>query len=365
MRLFDIDVRKLNKIQIDLIFVLNRVNFFECHWGNWSGVNREPPRAIKMRFVAGGKQSRSPRVMFMMLKIAWSSVYAHPLPEGHRFPMEKYNLIPEQLLYEGTITAEHLFEPPPLDDASVLLAHDAAYYRRLQNQELTRREIRKTGFPLSPELVQREIIIGKGTEMCAHFALEYGVAMNVSGGTHHAFTNRGEGFCLLNDIAMAARCLLRDGRATKVLVVDLDVHQGNGTAEIFRDDDRVFTFSMHCATNYPLEKETSDLDLALPPFTTDDVYLAQLEETLPQLLDEVEPDFVFYLSGVDILETDKLGKLSMTREGCRLRDKYVFELMRANEIPVSVSMGGGYSHRIADIVEAHANTFRTAQEVWF
>jgi acetoin utilization deacetylase AcuC-like enzyme len=300
-----------------------------------------------------------------MLKIAWSKVYAHPLPEGHRFPMEKYNLIPEQLIYEGTITEANLFEPPALDEASVLLAHDPEYYRRLREQELSPKEIRKTGFPLSPELVRREIIIGKGTEMCAHFALEHGVAMNVSGGTHHAFTDRGEGFCLLNDIAMAARCLLRDGLAKKVLVVDLDVHQGNGTAEIFRNDDRVFTFSMHCASNYPLEKEVSDLDVSLPPFMQDEEYLWRVQETLPRLLDEVQPDFVFYLSGVDILETDKLGKLSVSREGCRMRDKMVFELMKKNDLPVAVSMGGGYSHRIADIVEAHSNTFRTAQEVWF
>ena len=279
--------------------------------------------------------------------------------------MEKYDLIPQQLLYEGSITSDNLFTPPPFDQESVLLAHDEAYWQKLLKQMLTPREIRRMGFPLSPELVQREIIIGKGTEMCAHYALQFGVSMNVSGGTHHAFSDHGEGFCLLNDIAMAARCLLRDGLAKKILIVDLDVHQGNGTAEIFRHDPRVFTFSMHCRSNYPLEKETSDLDVALEPFTPDEPYLKLLQETLPGLLDQVQPDFVFYLSGVDVLHTDKLGKLGMSREGCRQRDRYVFELMKKNTLPVAVSMGGGYSPRIADIVDAHSNTFRSALEVWF
>lgn len=300
-----------------------------------------------------------------MLKIAWSPVYAHPLPEGHRFPMEKYDLIPQQLMYEGSITSENLFTPPAYDPASVLLAHNEDYWQKLKEQTLSPREVRRIGFPLSPALVEREIIIGKGTEMCAHFALEYGVSMNTSGGTHHAFTDHGEGFCLLNDIAMAAHCLLRDGLAQKILVVDLDVHQGNGTAEIFRNDPRVFTFSMHCRSNYPLEKEISDLDLALEPFTPDEPYLKLLRETLPGLLDRERPDFVFYLSGVDVLSTDKLGKLGMSREGCRQRDRYVFDLMKQNSLPVAVSMGGGYSPRIADIVEAHSNTFRSALEVWF
>ena len=300
-----------------------------------------------------------------MLKIAWSEYYAHPLPENHRFPMEKYTLIPEQLLYEGTIGRDNLFEPDALTEEEVLLTHDAAYWEKLKTQSLTPKEIRKTGFPLSERLVYREINIGKGTWMCTHFAQSHGVAMNVSGGTHHAFTDRGEGFCLLNDIAMAARLMLRDGRAQRILVVDLDVHQGNGTAEIFRNEPQVFTFSMHCRTNYPLEKEESDLDLALEPFMTDAAYLKILHATLPRLLDEFEPDFVFYLSGVDILETDKLGKLSLSREGCKARDRFVFETMKKNEIPVAVSMGGGYSPRIIDIVEAHCNTYRMAAEVYF
>lgn len=300
-----------------------------------------------------------------MLKIAWSSIYAHPLPENHRFPMDKYDLIPEQLIYEGTITEENLFEPDAFTPEQVLMTHDAEYYAALIDQTLSPRAIRKMGFPLSPELVHREVIIGKGTLLAAEFAMEHGVSMNVSGGTHHAFTNRGEGFCLLNDIAMAANCLLDAGKANKILIIDLDVHQGNGTAEIFQGKPEVFTFSMHCRSNYPLEKESSDLDIHLAPFMEDKPYLEELTTTLPRLLDEVQPDFVFYLSGVDILATDKLGKLSLTRAGCKKRDRIVFETLKAHNLPVAVSMGGGYSPELRDIVEAHCNTFRLAQEIYF
>ena len=300
-----------------------------------------------------------------MLKISWSELYAHPLPEGHRFPMEKYNLIPEQLLFEGTIQQENLFTPDPFDEASILLTHTPTYWRKLKEQTLTPREIRRTGFPLSKQLVLREITICKGTYLAAQYAQQYGVAMNVSGGTHHAFTDRGEGFCLLNDIALAANCLLRDQKAHKILVIDLDVHQGNGTAEIFRDRPEVFTFSMHCRSNYPLEKEKSDLDVELPPFIEDQEYLQQLRETLPRLLDEFQPDTAFYLSGVDILRTDKLGKLNISRQGCRERDQFVFQSLKSRKIPVTVSMGGGYSPSLKDIIEAHCNTFRSAQEIYF
>ena len=197
------------------------------------------------------------------------------------------------------------------------------------------------------------------------FAQQYGVSLNVAGGTHHAFTNKGEGFCLLNDIAIASNYLLRENLAKKILVVDLDVHQGNGTAQIFEKEDRVFTFSMHGAKNYPVRKETSDLDIGLPDKTTDTPYLKVLNETLPALIDKVEPDFIFYLSGVDVLETDKLGRLSMSLRGCKERDRIVLHHCHVNEIPVAVSMGGGYSVRIADIVDAHANTFRLAQDIFF
>ncbi len=299
------------------------------------------------------------------LKIAFSPVYKYQLPEKHRFPMMKYELLPEQLLYEGTVSESSFFHPEKLDEATILLTHEPRYWEKLKGQQLSRREIRAIGFPMSPQLVERGRHIANGTVQCALFARQYGVALNVAGGTHHSFSYKGEGFCLLNDIAIAANYLLAHRLSEKILIVDLDVHQGNGTAQIFRDEPRVFTFSMHGARNYPLRKERSDLDIGLPDRTPDGPYLKHLRETLPRLLEEVQPDFIFYLSGVDVLETDQLGRLSLSIAGCRERDRFVFETCRKNNIPVAVSMGGGYSQRLAHIVEAHANTFRTAQDVFF
>ncbi|MFD2513068.1 histone deacetylase [Pontibacter locisalis] len=300
-----------------------------------------------------------------MLKIAWSEIFAHSLPEGHRFPMAKYDLLPEQLLYEGTITDSNLFAPEPLQEKYILDTHDAGYWQRLNSLQLSKSEIRKTGFPLSRQLINREVVIMNGTLQAAVFALEFGVGMNIAGGTHHAFTDRGEGFCLLNDIAIAANYLLNHKGIRKVLVVDLDVHQGNGTAQIFKDESRVFTFSMHGGHNYPFHKEQSDLDIPLEEGTDDKTYLKLLNNTLPRLLEQEQPEFVFFQSGVDVLATDKLGRLGMTIEGCKERDRTVLELCHKNKLPVAVSMGGGYSKQIAHIVEAHANTFRLAQQIWF
>jgi acetoin utilization deacetylase AcuC-like enzyme len=300
-----------------------------------------------------------------MLKIAWSRVYNHPLPAGHRFPMVKYDVLPEQLCYEGTATEAHFFCPEPAPEPQILAAHSPDWWHRLKHLALAPAEIRATGFPLSEQLIRREITILTGTVMAADFAQQYGVAMNIAGGTHHAFTDRGEGFCLLNDVAVGARYLLDQQKAKKILVVDLDVHQGNGTAQIFRHDPRVFTFSMHGEKNYPHRKEQSDLDLGLPCGMNDAAYLALLRATLPRLFDEQMPDFVFYIAGVDVLATDKLGRLGLTRAGCKARDRFVLETCRANRVPVCVSMGGGYSERLTDIIEAHANTYRLAQELFF
>lgn len=300
-----------------------------------------------------------------MLKIAYSPIYKYELPDGHRFPMVKYELLPEQLLYEGTVTEENFFHPPAVEEAIILRTHELAYWEKLKQLTLTRKEIRAIGFPLSERLVQRGRHIANGTILCARYALEYGVALNIAGGTHHSFTYKGEGFCLLNDIGIAANYLLDQGLARQILVVDLDVHQGNGTAQIFREEPRVFTFSMHGAKNYPTRKEPSDLDIGLPDGTKDALYLATLQQTLPPLIDQVQPDFIFYLSGVDILGTDKLGRLDVSIAGCRERDRFVLQLCRRHKIPVAVSMGGGYSERIAHIVEAHANTFRVAQDLYF
>jgi acetoin utilization deacetylase AcuC-like enzyme len=299
-----------------------------------------------------------------MIRIAYHSIYAHPLPEGHRFPMLKYELIPGQLLHEGCITEKNLFAPNPCNYGTILLTHDKIYLDKLIHQTLSPSEQRKIGFPQSPALTQRELMITQGTIDCCNYAFEYGVALNVAGGTHHAFADRGEGFCLLNDMAVAANYLLKQKKASKVLIIDLDVHQGNGTAKLFEENNSVFTFSMHGAHNYPFHKEQSDLDLPLKDGTTGTEYLALLKETLPHLIKTFQPDFAFYLSGVDILETDKFGKLKVTLDECRQRDEFVFHTLRTNNIPVTVAMGGGYSPDVRTIVEAHCNTFRLATTLY-
>mgnify|MGYP001336715433 CR=1 FL=1 len=299
-----------------------------------------------------------------MVKIAYDSIYAHPLPEGHRFPMLKYELIPEQLLHEGTITAENIFSPAPCALEIVLWTHDAEYVDKLLQQTLSTSEQRKIGFPQSPALTQRELIITQGTIDCCHYALQFGAALNVAGGTHHAFADRGEGFCLLNDFGVAANYLLKKQLAQQILIIDLDVHQGNGTASLFAQEPRVFTFSMHGAHNYPFHKEQSDLDIPLPDGIDDAAYLNLLEQNLKQLFTQVKPDFVFYLSGVDILATDKFGKLKISMEGCKQRDAMVFEHCKKQKTPVVVAMGGGYSPDVRDIVEAHCNTFRLANAIF-
>jgi len=299
-----------------------------------------------------------------MLKIAWHPIYKHPLPPGHRFPMEKYDLLPRQLLHEGTCTKDNFFEPELVSDDYVRLAHTQTYIEDLKNLRLDRAAVRKLGFPLSVELVEREYRITQGTIDGCHFAFEHGIAMNIAGGTHHAYTDHGEAFCLYNDQAVAARYLIKKGISEKILIVDLDVHQGNGTAEIFQGDDSVFTFSMHGAKNYPFRKEISDLDIELEDGTDDQTYLSTLRSILPELIDKVQPNFIFYLSGVDIVATDKLGRLGCTVEGCRERDHYVLSMCNDLNIPVQVSMGGGYSKDIRVIIEAHANTYRVAQEIF-
>lgn len=300
-----------------------------------------------------------------MLKIAFDPIYVHPLPPGHRFPMLKYELIPEQLLHEGLITNENLFSPEALEEEVILLTHDKDYWLQLRDLTLPLKEQRRIGFPLSATLVEREIRIAKGTIDGCHFAFEYGVAFNVAGGTHHAGTSWGEGFCLLNDQAIAANYLLNKDLAASILIIDLDVHQGNGTAQIFENNPKVFTFSMHGANNFPSRKEMSDLDIALRDGTGDDEYLTLLKATLPELIDRQKPDFIFYLTGADVLASDKLGRLALSKSGCKERDLFVLEQCIKNNIPVQVSMGGGYSPEIKDIVEAHCNTFRIANELYF
>lgn len=299
-----------------------------------------------------------------MLKIAWHPVYVHPVPEGHRFPMEKYELLPERLKREGLVTDTDFFEPSEgfKYDLSV---HESEYLERLFAIKLTKKEERASGFELSESLVQRELRITNGTVEGALWALEHrSAAFNIAGGTHHASSNRAEGFCLLNDQAVAAHHLLSHTPCKSILIVDLDVHQGNGTAQIFANEKRVFTFSMHGANNYPYHKPPSDLDIALPDHTSDQDYLEQLAYHLPTLIESVRPDFIFYLAGVDVLKEDKLGRLSLSLEGCKARDYHVFELAKHHDIPIMTTMGGGYAPDIALILEAHCNTFRVAASLF-
>ncbi|MGB1168590.1 MAG: histone deacetylase [Flavobacteriaceae bacterium] len=300
-----------------------------------------------------------------MLKIAYHPIYKHNLPEGHRFPMEKYDLLPQQLLYEGTCKEENFFKPEIPNNKYFFMVHDPEYVSDLMNITLNQKAARKIGFPLNEDLIAREMIIADGTIKASEFALKYGIAMNIAGGTHHAFTNKGEGFCMLNDQAIGARYLQNKELANKILIVDLDVHQGNGTAEIFQNDPTVFTFSMHGKSNYPFHKERSDLDIPLDNGTEDELYLSILKETLPKLIKKQDPDFIYYLCGVDVINTDKLGKLSLTIEGCKERDRFVLQICKNYNIPVMCSMGGGYTPDIKVIIDAHANTFRLAQEIFF
>lgn len=286
------------------------------------------------------------------------------MPEGHRFPMLKYELIPEQLMHEGTIVKANLHEPEVLSDEIILLTHTEAYLKKLNELSLSPQEQRKIGFIQDARLIKREKIITQGTINCSLAAFKTGIAFNVAGGTHHSFVDRGEGFCLLNDFAVASNFLLKEKLVKKIVIIDLDVHQGNGTAAIFQNNTNVYTFSMHGQTNYPFHKEKSDLDIGLPDGTDDESYLSLLTSALPKILENEKPDFAFYLSGVDILYTDRFGKLKVSTEGCKLRDRFVFEQLNKRNISCCVAMGGGYSPDIGMIVEAHCNTFRVASDIF-
>ena len=299
-----------------------------------------------------------------MIKIAWHRLYAHPLPEGHRFPMLKYELIPEQLLHEGTISQENLFSPGPVDEDIILLTHEIDYWQQLRDLTLPAKAQRRIGFPLNAQLLERELRITQGTIDGTRYAMQDGIAFNVAGGTHHSGSNWGEGFCLLNDQSIAANYLLSKKLANRILIIDLDVHQGNGTAEIFQKEPRVFTFSMHGDKNFPFKKEVSSLDVPLNDGIEDEAYLSLLENNLKKAFERSKPDFVFYLAGVDVLATDKLGKLSLTKNACKERDNIVLQFCKIKNLPVQISMGGGYSADIKDIIDAHCNTYRLAFDLF-
>lgn len=299
-----------------------------------------------------------------MIKIAYSSRYVLDLPDGHRFPMEKYSLLIDQLLYQGIITTENLYDPGLIEEEIILLTHEAEYWEKLKSLSLDPKMMRKVGFPLSQKLIDRSRSSSMGTFMATKYALEVGISFNAAGGTHHAYADKGEGFCLLNDIAIASNYYLKNNLVNKILVVDLDVHQGNGTATIFQNEPRVFTWSVHCKDNYPLEKENSDLDTELVAGTGDSEYLSIVETTLNQLIEIQAPDIIYFQAGVDVLASDKLGHFSLTTEGCKKRDQLVIQTAYEHEIPLVVTMGGGYSFKISDIVDAHCNTYKIAFSIF-
>ena len=300
-----------------------------------------------------------------MLKIAWHEEYVFPVPDNHKFPMEKYDLLPKQLLHEGTLEHVNFFQPEVIDKTYISAVHSAEYLTRLYNLKLSPREQRITGFVHNEQLIHREQLIMEGTRRACDYALESGFAANIAGGTHHAYADRGEGFCLLNDHAISAKYLLDSCKVNKVLILDLDVHQGNGTAEIFAENEDVFTFSMHGKDNYPLKKEKSDLDVELELNCDDKYYLKHLDKSLDEILGRFQPEFVLYQSGVDVLKSDKLGKLGLTQDGVKSRDAMVLNFVAGLNVPMVAAMGGGYSKDIKVIVDGHASQFRQIQRDFF
>ena len=297
-------------------------------------------------------------------RLYYSPYYYAEIGEGHVFPIRKFELVKDKLLAEGTLRENEIVAPAPARVEDLLLVHTEDYITRLQDGTLTAKEIRKLGLPWSESLVRRSFHAISGTINAARDAVEFGIASNLAGGTHHAYPDRGEGFCVLNDVAVAIRVLQRERLAERFLIVDCDVHQGNGTAFIFRDDPAVFTFSMHGAKNYPLFKESSSLDIELADGTGDAEFLETLEEALPRIFLH-DPDVVFYLGGADPFEKDKLGRLKLTMEGLRRRDETVLRFARERHTPIVTTMSGGYAADIEDTVEIHANTIRAVKEVFF
>jgi acetoin utilization deacetylase AcuC-like enzyme len=297
------------------------------------------------------------------MRVAYTPRYYADIGEGHVFPIRKFELVRDRLLAEGTLKPEQLFEPHPASVEDVLLVHTEDYVTRLRAGSLNAREMRRLGLPWSKALVRRSFLATGGTTQAARWALEAGVGSNLAGGTHHAFADRGEGFCVLNDVAVAVRVLRRDGLIGRAAVVDCDVHQGNGTATIFEGDAGVFTLSLHGAKNYPLFKARSTLDVELPDKTGDAEYMEALAGALPRALAH-KPDIVFYLGGADPYAGDKLGRLALSMRGLRERDEFVLAACRDARVPVATVMSGGYAADVNDTVEIHCNTLRAVREVF-
>ncbi|MCG3175040.1 MAG: hypothetical protein GMKNLPBB_03374 [Myxococcota bacterium] len=298
------------------------------------------------------------------MRCAFAPGYQIPLPVHHRFPMGKYPALRDILLRENIISPNDLIEPGEAGWGALALVHTPDYLRRIADGTLTPMEERRLGLPWSPVLLRRSRLAVQGTILAMDMALEDGIAANLAGGTHHAFADRGEGFCVFNDVAVAIRQGMKDKRFGRALIVDLDVHQGNGTASIFRDDNRVFTFSMHGKNNFPFHKEKSRLDVELPDGADDELYLSALHGHLPGVVEQARPDIVFYLAGVDVVESDRFGKMRVTGAGLRAREDYVLRMMHMMEIPLVLTLAGGYAPTVERTAHLHAAVHRAAKEIY-
>lgn len=300
------------------------------------------------------------------MRAFYTDRFVLPLPQGHRFPMDKYARVRERCLAEGILHPGEMAEPPAAAWDELALVHDADYLARVRTGTLAPLDQRRIGFPWSPEMVERSRRSVGATIAAARVALDeaeahgWGVAANLAGGTHHAYPGHGEGFCVFNDAAVAIRLLQHEGRVARAAVLDCDVHQGNGTASVFAADPTVFTFSIHGARNYPFRKERSTVDVELPDRSGDEAFLAALELHVPRALEEFRPELVVYLAGADPWREDRFGRLAMSKEGLRARDRLVLEACRDARVPTVVTMAGGYARDTADTVEIHVATLAVA-----
>lgn len=298
------------------------------------------------------------------MQLFYTDVFVLPLPTGHRFPMEKYSRLRASLLASGEFGETDFHLPHAASDEELARAHDAAYIEAVSHGLLPEKAQKAIGFPWSAGMVERSRRSAGATICACRAAIENGVSANLAGGTHHAFRDRGEGFCVFNDAAVAARTMQAEGRARRILIVDCDVHQGNGTASILRGDDSIFTFSMHGARNFPFAKEESDLDIELPDGCSDAAYLLRLDAGLDTAFDLARPDLVIYLAGADPYHDDRLGRLALSFAGLAERDKRVFSRCRDENLPLAIAMAGGYARQIDDTVRIHATTIRHAKRTW-